>query len=67
MNTRLNRFSSLSRAAWLLPLALFFGCPSSSDGHEGHEHDGHGHEAGEHEEVHQETEGHEGHDHEGSK
>lgn len=49
-----------------LPLALLVGCPSNSDGHEGHDHDGHGHEAGEHPDGNhgeEPEEGHDGHDH----
>lgn len=68
MKTLLDRFPKLPRAAWLLPLALLIGCPSSSDDHEGHEHDSHGHEAGEHSDEHHEgesAEGHEGDDHDG--
>ena len=66
MKTLLPRLSSLPRVAWLLPLALLAGCPSSSDDHEGHEHDSHGHEAGEHpDEDHgdESEESHKGHDH----
>ena len=62
MKTLLDRFPKLPRAAWLLPLALLIGCPSSSDDHEGHEHDSHGHEADEHH-ADESTEDHEGHDH----
>lgn len=72
MKTLENRLHFLPRTAWLLPLLLLLGCPSSSDDHEGHEHDSHGHEAGEESDEHHEDEttgGHEGHDHdeEGSK
>ena len=62
MKTLLDRFPKLPRAAWLLPLALLIGCPSSSDDHKGHEHDSHGHEADEHHGD-ESAEGHEGHDH----
>ena len=68
MKTLLHRLSSLSRAAWILPLALLMGCPSSSDDHEGHEHDSHGHEASEHPDGNhgdETEESHEGHDHDG--
>lgn len=72
MKTPLNRLPRPLRAAWLLPLALLIGCPSSSDDHEGHEHDSHSHEAGEGSEEHhgdEPGEDHAGHDHdeEGSR
>ena len=64
--------SHVPRVAWILPLALLAGCPSTSDDHEGHDHDSHGHEVGEEPGEHhgnESTETHEGHDHdeEGSK
>ena len=66
MKNQPHRFSLFPRAAWLLPLALLIGCPSSPDDHEGHEHDSHGHEVGEESDEHhgdESTESHEGHDH----
>lgn len=62
-----NDKSRLPRAAWLLPLLLLVGCPSSKDSHEGHDHE-HGHESEEHHGD-ESKGGHEGHDHdeEGSK
>ena len=65
MKTLLDGFPKLPSAAWLLPLALLFGCPSSSGDHEGHEHDSHEHKADEHATEHhgdESTEGHEGHE-----
>ena len=72
MKTPLNRLSRPLRAAWLLPLALLIGCPSSSDDHDDHEHDSHSHQAGEGSEEHhgdESGEDHAGHDHdkEGSR
>lgn len=72
MTTLLHRFPKLTRAAWLLPLALLIGCPSGSDDHQGHDHDSHRHEAGEDPEQHhgdESEDSHAGHAHdkEGSR
>lgn len=80
MKTPRQHSRRLTRAAWLLPVLLFIGCPSGEESHEGHDHDGAGeehadHEGGESAEEHADHDGdhdesvedHSGHDHDGEE
>ena len=75
MKTQHQNPNRLTRAAWLLPVLLFIGCPSGEESHEGHdhgageEHADHDDHDGDHDEDHadndESAEDHSGHDHDG--
>ncbi len=75
MKTPRQNPNRLTRAAWLLPVLLFVGCPSGEESHEGHDHgageehadhDGEDHD-GDHAGHDDSAEDHSDHDHDGEE